>query len=227
MKKILCIGASVALPREEVKYEDTWYYLLKEKYRNCDFISYFRRAQIMPETDYLYDSYYRFYYPDYVIWEIGITDSAPRYIVEQKLFWKMVLRIIKGKRVEKVFWRIIKTIRKRDPKRVATPLPAFEQYAEKLINEFISDGVKKIFIMKIEPIGSSPRKKNPAWYDNIQKYNKIYEKLALKYSDRVILIAPKENADDDCYIKDGYHPNKKGMKMTFDNLDAILNEYLS
>lgn len=226
MNKILCIGASVDLPRDEVKYEDTWFYLLKEKYRNCDFVSYFRRSQILPETDYMFDSYYRFYYPDYVIWEIGITDSAPRYIVEQKLHWKMILRIIKGTWVEKPFWKIVKKVRKRDPKRVATSLTEFENYAEKLIKDFISIGVKKIFLMKIEPIGSSPRRKNPLWFDNIQKYNSVYEKLSVKYSDKVELIAPKENANDDWYIKDGYHPNQLGMRKVFEYLDNVLSNYL-
>jgi hypothetical protein len=224
--RILCIGDSLCLPREEVKYEDTWYYLLKEKYTQFEFVSYFKRALLMSETHNFFKIYYQFYNPQIVVWEIGLTDSAPRYFPQQKFRWKVCLTIVKKLNLEEHFWKWIKNHKQRLPQNVDTPINEFEKYAEILIKNFINIGVKKIILLKVEPIASSVQKKSPFWMDNIAKYNQVYEKLSQKYNEKVILIAPKAKAKDDCFIADGFHPNSKGMKMTFDGIDAVLKDLL-
>ena len=224
--KVLCIGDSLCLPREEVKYEDTWYYLLKEKYTQLEFVCYFKRALLMSETNNFFNIYYQFYNPQIVVWESGLTDSAPRYFPRQTFRWKVCMAIVKRLNLEKQFWSIIKITHTRNPKRTDTSIEEFEKYAEMLINNFINNGVKKIILLKVEPIASSVQKKSPFWMDNIAKYNQVYEKLSQKYDEKVILIAPKAKATDDCFIADGYHPNSKGMKMTFDGIDEVMKDLL-
>ena len=223
-KKVLCIGDSLVLPREEVKYEETWYYLLKEKYNQCDFTCYLTRALLMPMTNDLFHNYYQYYCPDIVIWESGITDSAPRYFQRSKRLWKWALGISTILKCENLFWKNIKKYRTRDPKYADTSLKDFEYYAELLVKNFIKNGVKKIVLLAIEPVALTTQVKSPLWMDNIRKYNEVYEKLAEKYSDYVILISPKKNATDDCFIKDGYHPNAKGMRLAFEGIDETFNK---
>lgn len=224
--KILCIGASVCLPREEVRYEDTWYYLLKEKYTQYEFVSYFKRALLMSETHNFFKIYYRFYNPQIVVWESGLTDSAPRYFPQQKFRWKVCLTIVKKLNIEKQFWKWIKNHKQRLPQNVDTPINEFEYYAELLITNFISIGVKKIILLEIPPVGTNVQKKNPYWMSNIQKYNDIYRQLSNKYQDHIILIAPKSQFNDSLLISDGMHPNVKGCKITFDGIDAVLKDLL-
>lgn len=226
MKKILCIGASVCLPRKEVEYEDTWFFLLKQKYKEFEFIDYFTRALLMPQTEMLFDQYYQCYKPDIVIWESGITDSAPRLILDKKWYWQTLIKFSKALNIESVFWKLVKKFFKRNPNRVDTPIEDFEKYADSLIRNFLNIGVKKIILLQIEPIGTLVQKKNPFWMSNIDKYNDVYRKLSEKYCENIVLISPKKEAKDDCYIKDGYHPNKKGMEMTFVGIDATLKEVL-
>lgn len=222
MKKILCIGASVCLPRKEVEYEDTWFFLLKQKYKDQEFIDYFTRALLMPQTEMLFDQYYQFYKPDIVIWESGMTDSAPRLIIDKKWYWQFLINTSKLLHKEHVFWRLVKKVFKRKPQRVYTSIEEFEKYADSLIQSFLKIGVKKIILLEIETIGTLVQKKNPFWMSNIKRYNDVYKKLSKKYGDKIVLIAPKKEAKDDCYIQDGHHPNKKGMQMTFVEIDATL-----
>jgi hypothetical protein len=222
MKKILCIGASQCLPRKEVEYEDTWFYLLKQKYNEHEFIDYFTRALLMPQTKTLFEQYYRCYKPNLVIWESGMTDCAPRIIVEKKWYWHWIISVSKSLHFESVFWTIAKMVFKRSPNRVYTPIEDFEKYAEILIRNFIGIGVEKIILLQIEPIGTLAQNKSPYWMNNIDRYNKVYRKLSEKYFDKVVLISPKKDATDDCYIEDGYHPNKKGMQMTYNGIDSVL-----
>lgn len=103
MKKILCIGDSLALPGHLNSYEDTWFHKLKKEFPNYDFISFFKRQLT---TDVLVtmgggvrgidkwpkgaDSL-EAYLPDMVIIQLGIVDYAPRllYNVEIKILSKM------------------------------------------------------------------------------------------------------------------------------------------
>ncbi len=224
--KILCIGASVCLPREEVKYEDTWYYLLKEKYSQFEFVSYFKRALLMSETNDFFNIYYRLYNPQIVIWESGLTDSAPRYFSRQAFRWKVCLTIVKGLNLEEKFWKWIKKHKKRLPQNVDTSIQDFEYYTELLIKNFISIGVEKIILLEIPPVGTNVQKKNPYWMSNIQKYNEIYKKLSQKYSNKIDLIAPKAKFNDSYLISDGMHPNVTGCKITFDGIDEALRKLL-
>lgn len=44
MVKVLCVGDSLGLPRDGVTYENTWFYKIKIKYPNYDFIYKFKRS---------------------------------------------------------------------------------------------------------------------------------------------------------------------------------------
>lgn len=41
-----------------------------------------------------YDLYFKYYNADYVIWQSGFTDSAPRIINERATIWRIVINIV-------------------------------------------------------------------------------------------------------------------------------------
>lgn len=226
-KRVLCIGDSLSLPRENVCYEHTWFSLIKDDFPNLEFVDYFKRGLTIDMTESLFLSYYQFYCPSVVIWESGLVDCAPRIINTTKLSWMILLKLSKLLHFEDIFWKIVKSIFHRTSNCVFTPIKEFEYYSEKLIQNFINIGVDKIIILKIEKLGSIADRKSKFWMNNICKYNDVFEKLQTKYKDNVILISPKDNATDDCYIEDGYHCNAKGMQMTRDGIKDVLNHIYS
>lgn len=226
MKKVLCIGASISLPRENVPYEDTWYYMLSEKWKNkCCFIHYFTRALLMPQIEMQYDSYYKYYDADYVIWQSGLTDSAPRIINERAPGWRIIINIVNRLGWKKYFWKLIKLFFKRDPKCVNTSYETFCKSAERVVDAFVAKGVKKIIIIKIGQVGESVQRKSPHWQSNIQLYNTCYENLKNKYPDNIILIDPLKEATEKIYV-DGMHTNREGAIMVFKEVDKILTELI-
>lgn len=221
--KILCIGDSLCLPREDVPYEDTWIYLLKNQYKDIDFINYFKRgATISLMEESFFESYYQFYKPNIVIWESGITDCAPRYLNDNNLGWRLWFKLIHFTIVERLFWKYYKMTHSRRSDTVYTPIDVFEVKVDSLIKKFLSVGVQKIILIKMEQIGAAAQKRNLYWMSNIKKYNAIYEKMKTKFPNNIILIDPMGNVCDDCFVIDGYHNNAKGMKLTFDGINDIL-----
>lgn len=65
--RILCIGDSLGLAREEVRYEDTWFYKLQQEFSDHEFIGQFERGLLISKVYENYDCYYTFYSPDVVI----------------------------------------------------------------------------------------------------------------------------------------------------------------
>lgn len=101
-KRILVISDSLGLPRENpdgmVYFNETWPYLLKEKYQVVHLgIGGATIGQLVDQA-----AYYRFAKPDIVILQSGIVDCAPRTLTKnEKEFWlnfplinKLVFRLI-------------------------------------------------------------------------------------------------------------------------------------
>lgn len=119
-KKVLCIGDSLALPGHLNKYEDTWFYNLKQNFPDYDFISFFKRqlttdvlvkmgggkegVDKMPNgADCL-----EFYKPDIVVLQLGIVDCAPRLLNK---YDKVIIRLL-PEGLTKFYIKLIKSLRK-------------------------------------------------------------------------------------------------------------------
>lgn len=225
-QRIICIGDSLALPREGVSYEDTWFYMLSHKWgQSFQFVPYFTRALLVSQIEQQYESYYKFYNADYIILQSGITDCAPRIINERAPGWRIIINIVNRLGWKKYFWKLIKLFFKRDPKCVNTSYETFCKSAERVVDAFVAKGVKKIIIIKIGQVGESVQRKSPHWQSNIQLYNTCYKNLKNKYPDNIILIDPLKEATDKIYV-DGYHTNREGAIMVFKEVDKILTELI-
>lgn len=217
MKKVLCISDSLGLPRPQVLYTDTWISLLRQQRKDYDFIADFHRnATTDTLSQWEYGEHLLFYEPKIIILQLGICDCAPRYL-RTTSFWYRLLNHLPEK-FSSNCWKIFKTFRKRNINRTDVSLDKFRLNVEQYIKQCIHNNVEKIIIIKIAAPGEAMLKNNPLIKSSIKLYNQVYEEIAAKYSQYVILTDPLHIGDNSCYVADGYHPNGKGNRLVADAL---------
>ncbi len=218
--KILCVGDSLALPREGVSYEDTWFYKLSTNYPNVHFISKFVRElttdKLTPRGDYSY-----FYKPDVVITQFGVVDCAPRIINERLRRWKILLFISNLFGLYSFTWKMIKKRHHRNNPDVVYVNPKdFESNIVQYFTDLRLGGAKLIIVVKIGMPGQSVRKKSPCFADNVNRYNSIFDKVANELQN-IVVIDPLIDGDDVNYV-DGYHTNGKGFQLVYNKIEKVL-----
>lgn len=223
--KILCVGDSLALPREGCTYEESWFYKLSKYYEHIDFVAFFKRGLRISETRALFDLYYCDYFPNYVIIQTGICDCAPRYINAYNLYWKYLIKAFALIGLEKQFWTIIKSVFSRRKNCVYTEPQIFERYYDDLVQKFLSLGVEKILIVKIGHASNCLLDKNPGFNSNVDTYNLILQNIADKYKNNVVCIHPLDDVNNNLFV-DGYHCNSKGMDVVYESLKRQLSIWL-
>lgn len=223
MKKILCIGDSLGLPRDGVSYEDTWFYIIKYKHSEYEFIDYFKRGLLINEALQQFDTYYKDYKPDRIIFQLGICDCAPRYINDRKLIWRFLIKVFRLLKLESFFWRIIKKVFSRTSDTVYTKISDFKICYESIVQKFLNIGVKQIIIVKICHVSNESLLKNKYINDNVEDYNSVIDSMCKKYPERLIAIDPLSEGNSDYYI-DGYHCNSLGMTKVFEQIDKIIEK---
>lgn len=225
--KILCIGDSLGLPREEVSYEETWFFRLKNQFPQHDFIYKFKRSLTSRDVvgksnkDFAGD-YFEFYHPDLVIAQFGICDCAPRYINEGKPAWIAAKLIFRKLRLEKLFWKTIKKVFSRSADCVYVSYDDFASYVNEYAEKCLRQDSQIIFIeigtpsLKVQEI-------SPNLLHNVIRYNQVFEELAKKNPNRISVVNPLNMEDESFYI-DGYHTNGKGFERVYHSLSARLAE---
>lgn len=227
MKKILIVGSSMAMPRSEIKYEDTWIYNLK-MHLDCHIIDKSRRASTSKRLisegggDGIYNKgadLLEYYSPNIVITQIGITDCAPRLLGQG-----FVTKILNNspKRIRDKIYLLLKKKTKRKAKN------AYVKPDEFIINwqNYLERAQKiktMVIIIKISKPTNFVLKKNPALYNSIIQYNLIYDKLAKSY-DNVFLIEPFTAKEIDRIAIDEFHVNKEGHQIVFAKIKTIIKK---
>ena len=222
--KILCVGDSLGLPREDVVYEDTWFCKLKNYFLKHDFYEHFERGLLISTALDNFGSYYVFYHPDIVIIQTGICDCAPRYINEKKLKVKIIKAIFEKLGMINLFWKIVKS-GGRKPTCVDTPINVFYDKFEKLVSRFIENGTKRIILVKIGHATNSILERNPFFNQNVDLYNKEIDKITALNNKKITVINPLDKVDETLFV-DGYHCNSHGMDLVFDSLRVELEKVL-
>lgn len=218
--RVVCFGDSLALPREGCMYSDTWIAKLKSTFPNVDFICNFSGGMLVYDLE-RYWSYMRYAKADYAIIQEGICDCAPRYLNDETLFWKVVIKIIQKIRLTSMFWKIVK-LGSRNPSCTLTTKNVFENKYNMLLEKMLRGGVKCVIIIKIGHGASSVIQKSVYFNSNVDEYNGIFDKLKEKYKERLILINPLSIVSEDMFV-DGYHCNAKGMDVVYKELTAIIS----
>lgn len=218
--RIITLGDSLALPGREIPYIETWIYKLKNYFFNIDIIDKSRRGATIdilnssrdaPGADFL-----EFYKPKFIILQIGICDCAPRLFNRRSIEVRIIRRF--PEKIRKTYINLVKKTRKRSKKNVYSTLDEYEKNIEKYIKRSMQIGVKKIFFIKIINTCDKYESINPEIEKFIEKYNNVLEKLKTRYF-ILELIEPFKNRNIGNYtLKDGYHINKKGHQVIFENL---------
>ncbi len=223
--KVLCIGDSLGLPREECSYEDTWFYRLKTRFKEYEFIDYFVRGLEISDALHRYDTYFQYYEPEVVIIQTGVVDCAPRYINDHKLFIIALKKLFQVIGHEDYFWKIVK-LRKRRPSCVVTKYEDFLNIYENLVNKLLSLSAKKIIIVKIGHAADSTLKSSPFFNSNVDRFNFALDDIQSRYSNQVIVVDPLRCVREEDFV-DGYHCNSTGMKRVFNDLNKAIEEYVA
>ena len=222
--RVLCVGDSLGLPREGCTYEETWYYRLKIKYPNVEFVDVFTRALLITEAvSNYYGSYYKFYNADVVIVQTGICDCSPRLFNSNSRKGRLMLRVVKSLGLTTLFWKCVKR-RDRDSNRVYTNPDIFFSCYNKLISLFVNDGIKKVILIKIGHATPSVLKKSKFFNHNVDKYNNLIDKIARNYPGKIEIVNPLDNVTESMFV-DGYHCNKNGMEIVYNDLVKILESF--
>lgn len=216
MKKILCIGDSLALPREGCDYEDTWFFLLKTMYPRNEFIPFFERGLRITKVDQMFDVYYNYYKPDIVIIQCGVCDCSPRIINDLSLHWRIIIKLVGFCKLESIFWRIIKRLFRRKAECVYTNPDQFCKCYKSIVDRFILSSVERIVIVKIGHSSDSILKSSPSFNNNVDAYNKIIDE-AFGQEEKVIIVNPLDRVYDNFFL-DGYHCSPKGMNIVYNTL---------
>lgn len=220
MRRVLCIGDSLGLPRPGVEYSQTWLSMLRTQRPDIDFVGLFRRSGttgMLSMWD--YGEYLYFYRPSRIILQLGICDCSPRYMRTSSLCYR-VLEHLPGP-IQTVFWSVYKRLVKRSANRTDVSPDKFRLNVRCYLEECYKAGVENVAIIKIAMPGPTMLQSSPQVGQSVQRYNAIYEDLSREYP-FVTLVDPLDCGEDRYYV-DGYHPNETGNRKV---AEILLRSYL-
>ena len=222
-KRVLIIADSMAMPRPETRYEDTWIYLVKKEFPHYDFLDRLERGgtslRLVTEGGGGVDLL-ELYEPNLVIIQFGFAEGAPRLFKKSSLEYFFLSRVLPAKLKPK-YIQYVKKNRVRNPQITEITPDRFKanisNYFERA--EKIGSKVVVILILKATQLLIS---KSPFVEQNIKLYNDIYCEVAESFSN-VRCVAPfGEEVDVNEITVDEYHLDRRGHRMLFDRIKPVL-----
>ena len=222
---VLVIGDSLAAPREQVSFRDTWPFLLDRALSQQVFLV--SLAKGGATTDALRSpSSLEYISPDFVIIHLGIVDCAPR------LFRKRGAEASFMKRMPKVFLQgyiwFIKKIRKKSNKRSYVCPERFRGNILNYLERCSKHSVRTLFV-KIGSVSDAYLENSPRFAASREKYNSYFDEMQGLYPDICDVIEPLPydgvNAEK-FLLEDGYHLNSLGADHFSKALAAKMSEFL-
>lgn len=223
--RVLCVGDSLGLPREGCRYENTWIYMLKQANPQDDYINSFIRlltSKDLQKGKGIKGDFSNYYNPDVVILQLGVCDCAPRYYNSKSTVWKIIEKTGVMLLSEKLYWKLIKILRKRSANSQFVSIDKFTKYINNYIECLVNDiKVKGIVIIQIATPSKRIQEASPEFLEQIEKYNLVYNQISSRYPNVVTVISPLKTGDDQLYV-DGYHTNKNGSEAVFSDVNKQL-----
>jgi len=225
VKKIMIIADSMAMPRWELAYEETWPFFLFRDFPDLCIIDKCKRGG---DTERLvrgagkYDSENQWdllelYRPDIVIIQLGIVDCAPRYFNRHSLVSKILFRIPHGKSIIKRFFT-------RKESNCYVKLKDFEDNIVNYLNRAQTISTT-VFIITIAPPPEQFIKKNPNIKSQIQNYNDCLYSIEKRYNN-VILIQSLSIDEMEKYSIDEFHIGAEGQRIQYKKIKSHLEKYV-
>ncbi len=215
-ERIMIITDSVSMPRQEIKYEETWIYLFKKKFSDFDVIDRPARGstsmRLVQEGGGGFDLL-ELYTPDRVILQMGLAESAPRLFKKNGFEQKFINQYLPVK-IRNDYVKAIKEKRGRNPEFTDVSPEQFRNnifsFAERCRKLKVRLAIFKIlrptdlFVMK-----------SPYIKQNIDRANRIFDEAAAAF-DNITLIDPiKPELDINNLSIDELHINAEGHKLFF------------
>jgi len=222
-KRVMIITDSMAMPRPDVKYEDTWIYLVKQAFPAYDILERSDRGstslRLVTEggggVDLLES-----YEPDLVILQIGMAECAPRLFKKSGFEFFFLNRII-PRRFRLNYVNFIKKNRGRNP-RITDVSP--EDFRANLMNYF--ERAQNMNVTVIVFLISRATKlfisKSPHIMENINLYNSIYQEVAELFPNVHLVVPFGEDVDMEEIAVDEIHVDARGHQILFNNLKPFL-----
>jgi len=222
-ERILIITDSVSMPRMEVKYEETWIYLLKKKFSHFDIID--RPARGATSMRLIYEGgggidLLELYLPDKIILQLGLAECAPR-LFKKNGFEKRFIDKFLPEKLRRYYINRVKKKRGRNPQFTDVSPEQFKYNIYNFAERCKIHNIKLAIIKILRPTDLF-LKKSPFIKQNIDIYNSIYEKASLDF-DNITIIDPIEiELDVNSLCLDELHINSKGHKLYFMELERYL-----
>jgi hypothetical protein len=212
----MIITDSVSMPRQEIRYEETWIYLFKDKFRDFDVIDRPARGsttmRLVQEGGGGLDLL-ELYMPDIVILQMGLAECAPRLFKKNGFEQKFINNYLPSK-IRDDYVKAIKEKRGRNPEFTDV------SHEESMSNIFsFAERCRKLniklLIFKILRPTEIFLVKSPFIKQNIERFNKIFEEAAAEF-DNITLVDPiKPELDVNTLCLDELHVNVEGHKLYF------------
>jgi acyl-CoA thioesterase I len=230
-KRILIVADSMAMPRMEVHYDETWIHKLIYEFPNFEFIDKCRRASTsvrlvsdgagagdkIRSADLL-----EYYSPGLIITQIGITDCAPR-LYKKSWFYSYLFHILQNNLV-RIIVTILKKYRGRKEAYADVTPQNFEKNWKQYLDRCRNKNTQLICILIALP-SNLFLSKSPEILSAINRYNSILIKLAEKYNN-VHCLKPFTQEEIEICTLDEYHVNAKGHQVLAEKIIKIIYELL-
>jgi acyl-CoA thioesterase-1 len=223
--RALIIADSLAMPRDDVGYEQTWPAMLVDR---LPAITWVNRAQRLSTTARLNDEgnqgadCLEFYKPGLVVLQLGICDCAPRVLHRRTA--AVVHRLPFGLGARLPAW--LERRRGRKSSNCFIPLAAYEANLRAYLARAAVHGARVIAI-SILPASRLLISKNPLVVGQISAYNAVLDRLALELDNFQVLHPFHAAAALDCLFIDGYHVSEQGARVLVDGLEPLICEALA
>ncbi len=226
--KILIVADSIAMPRAENVYENTWTFMLKEAFPECDIIDRSSRGststRLVMEGGGGADLLER-YKPQLVIIQMGMAECAPR-LFKKTGFEHFILTKIIPRRYRLVYVNFIKKRRVRSPYITDVSPDQFRSNITDYFERAERIGTKIIIVLMQRP-NRIFISKSPHIGKNIDLYNGIYRETASKFSNVETVEPFNENTDIDALSIDEVHLNRQGAEIIVNKLKDKINPIVS
>lgn len=214
---LLIHGDSLALPRADVQYHQTWPSRLRAELDEWTVIN---RAQdgkttkeLISDEEWKNSRQLDLYTPRVVVLQLGIVDCAPRKVRKVE---KQVVEELESQLLRRISYFLATNFRSRSMKRAYVSPDEYRSNLSAFVERAMENGVESVLFVKILSPGEKYSDRNKHSPASITQYNEILSDVADEYP-LVDVLRPlcddekKERQIVDEYtLDDGYHLNPAG-----------------
>jgi len=215
-ERILIITDSISMPRQEIKYEETWIYLFKNKFRDFDVIDRPARGstsmRLVQEGGGGFDLL-ESYMPDRIILQMGLAECAPRLFKKNGFEHRFINKYLPAK-IRNDYIKAIKEKRGRNPEFTDVPPEQFRSNIFNFADRCRSLNIKLAIIKILRPTDLFLQK-SPFIKQNIDRSNGILEEAAEIFKNITLIEPINIQLDINILSIDELHVNSEGHKLFF------------